>query len=162
METLCGEHMRRTRPEHNQNHSHSWRQRTERSERNGEVKGEFSCFKFVFFEAIRFGNNKINYWGNPVRANHKKWFSRVKKSTNNSWSYCTTVSVTKIIGACFFFDIQFKLCFYIHLQLVNNSFVTFWRRFTETKLTTLINFSLIYFVCTARSKMASYRLNLQC
>ena len=48
----------------------------------------------------------------------------------------------------FFFDIQFKLCFYIHLELVNNSFVTFWRRFTETKLTTLINFSLIYFVCS--------------
>ena len=28
-------------------------QRAERSERNGEVKGEFSWFKFVFFEAIR-------------------------------------------------------------------------------------------------------------
>ena len=51
--TLCGEHMRRTRPVHNQNHSHSWRQRAARSERNGKVKGEFSWFKSVFFEGIR-------------------------------------------------------------------------------------------------------------
>ena len=50
--TLCGEHMRRTRPVHNQNHSQSWRQRAARSERNGKVKGEFSWFKSVFFEIM--------------------------------------------------------------------------------------------------------------
>ena len=53
VETLCGEHMRRTQPVHNQNHSHCWRQQVERSERNDEVKGEFSSFKPVFSEAIR-------------------------------------------------------------------------------------------------------------
>ena len=58
VETLCGEHMRRTRHVHSQNHSHSWRQRVERSERNGEVKGEFSWLKSVFFEAIKLWEQK--------------------------------------------------------------------------------------------------------
>ena len=34
---------------------------SELKEVSGMAKGEFSCFKSVFFEAIRFGNNKINY-----------------------------------------------------------------------------------------------------
>ena len=47
-----------TRHVHSQNHSHSWRQRAERSERNGEVKGEFSWLKSVFFEAIKLWEQK--------------------------------------------------------------------------------------------------------
>ena len=52
--------------------------------RNGKVRGEFSWFKSVFFEAIRLWEQQDRLLRKSSQSKLLKWFLRVKKSTNNS------------------------------------------------------------------------------
>ena len=104
--TFFGEHMRRTRPVH-QNHNHSWRQRSERSAEYGKVKGEFSWFKSVFFEAIRL-------WEQQDRLLRKSSQSKLLKMVLESKEInkqLVIVLFQSLIGACFCFEIRLRLNF---------------------------------------------------
>ena len=115
--------------------------------------GELSWFKSVFFEASRL-------WEQQDQLLRKSSQSKLLKIVPESkeikkqlvFVRCQSVHVFRfeirlrlnfaenlIFNMCFRLNRPFvKLCFYIHLELVNNSFVRF-----STQFTTLINFSLI-------------------
>ena len=99
VETLCGEHMRRTRPVHGQTHRHSWRQRAERSERNGKVKGEFSWFKSVFLEASRLWEQQDQLLR---KSSQSKLLNMILESKEIN-KQLVIVLCQSVIGACFFF-----------------------------------------------------------
>ena len=98
VEPLCGEHMRRTRPVHNQDHSHSWRQRAERSERNGKVKREFCWFKSVFFWGIRLWEQQDQLLRKSSQIKLLKMLFESKEINKLVIVVCQS-----LIGTCFFF-----------------------------------------------------------
>ena len=97
--SLCGEHMRRTRPVHSQTHRHSWRQRAGRSERNGKVKGEFSWFKSVFLEASRLWEQQDQLLR---KSSQSKLLNMILESKEIN-KQLVIVLCQSLIGACFFF-----------------------------------------------------------
>ena len=128
--TLCGEHMRRTRPVHNQNHSHSWRQRAARSERNGKVKGEFSWFKSVFFEGIRLWEQQDQLLRKSSQIKLLKMLLESKKINKQ----LVIVVCQSLIGACFFWggirlrlnfaeNPIFSICVFVETDLVWNEII---------------------------------------
>ena len=115
--TLCGEHMRRTRPVHNQNHSHSWRQRAARSEGNGKVKGEFSWFKSVFFEGIRLWEQQDQLLRKSSQIKLLKMLLESKKINKQ----LVIVVCQSLIGACF--NPIFNICVFVETDLVWNEII---------------------------------------
>ena len=83
-----------------QNHSHSWRQRAERSERNGEVKGEFSWLKSDFFEAIKLWEQKDQLLRKSSQIKLLKMVLESKEINKQ----LVIVQCQSLIGACFFFS----------------------------------------------------------
>ena len=110
----------------------SWRQRVERSERNGEVKGEFSWLKSVksdFFEAIKLWEQKDQLLRKSSRIKLLKMVLESKEINKQ----LVIVQCQSLIGACFFFEIRlrlnfaensiFNICVFVETHLVWNELI---------------------------------------
>ena len=93
-------HAQKTTCAQQKNHSHSWQQRAEISERNGEVKGEFSWFKCVFFEAIRLWEQQDQF----LRKSSQSKLLKMVLESKEINKQLVIVLCQSLIGSCFFWD----------------------------------------------------------